>query len=125
MKDSITHLHAVCEDWKKELRFFKDEIRILRHRLSDIVLRNHDRDMMVQVEHFENKFNILERHVKELMREVKGKDKELVSQAAAQPQAKSERKMDTDQTFEDMMLVTSKDFYDTKNEYLKFVSKVF
>ncbi len=127
MKDSLSHLHSVCEDWKKELQFFRDEIRVLRNRLGDIVLKNnnYNKDILPQVDHFENKFRILETHVKELMRDVKGKDKAISSQVAAQPKHINVRMVETDQTIEDLMLITSKDFYDTKNEYYKFVSEIF
>jgi hypothetical protein len=125
MKDSILHLHTVCEDWKKELKFFKEEIRQLRSRLGDIVSKNQSKDILVQVDHFENKFDILESHVKNLIHEVKSKDRVLLSQVAAQPQAAKTKMVNTDQTIEDMMLVTSKDFYDTKNEYHRFLSLVY
>ncbi len=124
MKDSISHLHTVCEDWKSELRFFKNEIRILRNRLGDIVQKNRNQEILAQVDHFENKFSILETHVSELMHNVKSKDRSLATQAASQSNAKA-RTVDTDQTIEDLMLMTSKDFYDTKNEYQRFVGLVF
>jgi hypothetical protein len=126
MKDSISHLHQVCEDWRKELHFFRDEIRTLRGRLGDVVLKNHNKDILVQVEHYENKFRILETHVKELMHNVKSKDRLLVSQAAAaQAKPSRMRTAETDQTIEDLMLITSKDFYETKNEYQRFLASVF
>ena len=45
MKESITHLHILCEDWKRELNFFADEIPMLRKRLEEVVSKNTDKEI--------------------------------------------------------------------------------
>jgi hypothetical protein len=125
MKDSILHLHSVCEGWKKELKLLRIDIHALRSRLEDIVVKHPNQDILAQVEHFENKFSILETHVRNLMHDVKTRDRSLMSKAEAQPKSAAARMVDTDQETEEQILMTSRDFYETKNEYKKFLALVF
>lgn len=124
MKESIAKLHNLCEDWKRELKFFKDEIPVLRKRLDEVVSKNTSEDILKDVEHFENKFKILSTHVDELLHDVNVKTDELTSQAATQTKYINVKMFDADTVLEDLMLSTSKDFHETKNSYYKFLSKV-
>lgn len=124
MKESIAKLHNLCEDWKRELKFFKDEIPVLRKRLDEVVSKNTSEDILKDVEHFENKFKILSTHIDELLHDVNVKTDELTSQAATQTKYINVKMFDADTVLEDLMLSTSKDFHETKNSYYKFLSKV-
>lgn len=124
MKSSIQHLHLICEDWKRELSFFKDEIPILRNRLEEVVSKNSDKDILTQVEHFENKFAILNTHIDELMHDVNLKKDSLNSQAATQVNYTHIKMVESDENMEELMQITAKDFYDTKKDYYRFLSKV-
>lgn len=124
MKESIAQQHIICEDWKRELNFFKDEITILRKRLDEVAGKNTAQPIMVEVEHFENKFKILDIHIDELLHDIQIKSDELNSQAATQSKYIHVKMNDSDLQLEDMMLTNSKDFHETKNSYYKFLSKV-
>ena len=53
MKDTLTHLHLICEDWKRELSFYKDEMGILKNRLLEVASKNTGKEILISVEHFE------------------------------------------------------------------------
>jgi uncharacterized protein YlxP (DUF503 family) len=124
MKDSLSHLHLVCEDWKRELLFMQDEIPVLKSRLSEVVSKNTTTDVLKQVEHFENKFNILRLHLDELLHDVNLKINAIQSQAMAKPNYISVKMVESDAQLEDLMHTNTLDFYDTKKTYYKFLSKV-
>ncbi len=124
MKESIAKIHNLCEDWKRELKFFKDEIPLLRKRLDEVVSKNTATEILQEVEHFENKFRILSTHVDELLHDITIKTDELNAQAASQAKYINVKMFDADTVLEDLMLATSKDFHETKNSYYKFLSKV-
>ncbi|MEN9345574.1 MAG: hypothetical protein RLZZ60_1043 [Bacteroidota bacterium] len=124
MKDSLSHLHLVCEDWKRELLFMQDEIPILKSRLSEVVSKNTASDVLKEVEHFENKFNILRLHLDELLHDVNLKMNAIQSQAIAKPNYISVKMVESDAQLEDLMHTNALDFYDTKKTYYKFLSKV-
>lgn len=124
MKESISHLHLLCEDWKRELSFFAIEIPILRKRLDEVVSKNTDRELLSQVEHFENKFKIMASNTDELLHDVNLKNESLSAQAIAKANYINVKMIESDQNLEDLMGSTSKDFYETRKEYYKFLSKV-
>lgn len=124
MKESIAQQHILCEDWKRELKFFKDDIAVLRKRLEEVAAKNTAQSVMAEVEHFENKFKILDVHIDELLHDIQIKSDELSSQAATQAKYINVKMNEADVLLEDLMLTNSKDFLETKNSYYKFLSKV-
>lgn len=124
MKDSIAHLHLICEDWKRELDFFKVEIKYLKKRLEEIAAKNTKSEVLVQVEHFENKFRIMDIHIDELMHDVKLINESLLKQAADKPNYINVRMIDSDERLIDYMSDTSSDFHSTKKDFYTFLSKV-
>lgn len=124
MKDSIAHLHLICEDWKRELDFFKVEIKYLKNRLEEVASKNTKSDVMVQVEHFENKFRIIDIHIDEMLHDVKLKNEALLKQAAVSPNYINVKMIDSDEKLIDYMHDTSSDFHATKKEFYTFLSKV-
>lgn len=124
MKDTLAHQHLICEDWNRELDFFKIEIAYLRKRLEEIASKNTSNDVLIQVEHFENKFRIMGIHVDELHHDVNLKNESLLKEAAEKPAYINVKMIASDENLIDMMSDTSRDFYDTKKEFYQFLSKV-
>ena len=56
MKTSLNALHHQGNDWLRELEFYKDELALLTTRLEEVASKNTDKDVLAQVEHFQNKF---------------------------------------------------------------------
>ena len=52
MKLSISHLHLLCQDWTRELTFYKTEIDFFKNRLDEIVSKNTDTEVRAQADHF-------------------------------------------------------------------------
>jgi len=49
-------LHFEHEQWSKELLFWEDELKSFKKRLSELVLRWTDKNVLVQLEQFQNQF---------------------------------------------------------------------
>ncbi len=49
-------LHFEHKLWKAELLFWEDELKSFNNRLSELVTRWTDKDVLAQLEHFQNKF---------------------------------------------------------------------
>ena len=124
MKDSLAHLHLICEDWKRELDFFKIEIVYLRKRLEEIASKNTSMDVLKHVEHFENKFSIMAIHVDELYHDVHLKNEALLKEAAEKPMYINVKMIASDENLIDLMIDTSTDFHATKKEFYRFLSNV-
>ena len=124
MKDTLAHQHLICEDWKRELDFFKIEIAYLRKRLEEISSKNTSNDILIQVEHFENKFRIMGIHVDELHHDVNLKNEALLKEASEKPAYINVKMIASDENLIDLMSDTSQDFHATKKEFYQFLSKV-
>lgn len=124
MKDTLAHQHLICEDWKRELDFFKIEIAYLRKRLEEIASKNTSNDILIQVEHFENKFRIMGIHVDELHHDVNLKNEALLKEASEKPAYINVKMIASDENLIDLMSDTSQDFHATKKEFYQFLSKV-
>ena len=56
VKVDVQNLHFEHRLWTNELNFFEDELVIFEKRLSELVQKYTDRDMLSQLEHFQNQF---------------------------------------------------------------------
>ena len=125
MKDSLSHVHLMCEDWKRELAFYKAELVILKDRLLEVASKNTSKEVLTTVEHYENKFRIISIHVDEMLHDVNLKNKAVLDEAAEKPNYIGVKMKDTDQNMEELMHDTSSDFIKTKKEFYQFLSKTF
>ncbi len=48
------YLHFEHQNWKSELDFWKDELKTFTNRLSELVTRYTNKDMLKQLEHYQN-----------------------------------------------------------------------
>ena len=70
-KVQISDLHFELNLWLNEFKFYKDEIKIFKKRLEEIVSRNTDKEVMKEVEHFENQYLREREVIDELRHEIK------------------------------------------------------
>lgn len=59
-------LHFEHKQWRRELLFWEDELKSLNRRLSELVLRWTNKEMLAQLERFQNQFVIQENVINEL-----------------------------------------------------------
>ena len=49
-------LHFEHKQWRSELAFWEDELKTFKNRLEELVIRWTDKDMLAQLEHYQNAF---------------------------------------------------------------------
>ncbi|TVZ27827.1 hypothetical protein JM83_2890 [Gillisia sp. Hel_I_86] len=50
------NMHFEHQQWKGELDFWKDELKSFNNRLSELVTRWEDKQVLAQLEHYQNQF---------------------------------------------------------------------
>jgi hypothetical protein len=125
MKNTLNHNYLLCQDWKRELSFFAEELEVFRSRLGEVAMKNTSNEILAQVEHFENKFRVMSNSFDEIKHDINLKLDQINSQAIAQPKYINVKMNETDANIVEMMDYTSADFYATKKEFYKFLSIVF
>ena len=80
-KISITHFNNAHGDWLRSLDFYKQELALLRERLTGIAGKNSHQDVLKQVEHFENQFALQAENMDILSHEIKANVAAIAGQA--------------------------------------------
>lgn len=114
----------LAEDWRRELQFFRDELVILRRRLDEVAARNTSKDIMVEVEHYENKFKVMAQDYDELLHDIGAMETSLKGASASKLHYTSVKMIEANGRLEDLMRNTSSDFYETKHKFYSFLVKV-
>ena len=56
--EKIYTQHEENKEWASNLLFYKDEMKIMENRLAEITSKNTSKEILAQVEHFQNKLII-------------------------------------------------------------------
>ena len=70
-EEKIYTQHAEHSEWMNKLEFYNDEISILKNRLEEIAKKNSHKDVLAQVEHFENQFAVQQENIDEISHSIK------------------------------------------------------
>ena len=119
----IGDLHFELNLWLNEFKFYKDEIKIFNHRLEDIVSRNTDKEVMKELEHFQNQYIRQIEVIDELRHEVKQHENKLENEAKDNPVAIEHRYFEDHSELRDQVEQFKKIYVDLKSEFMRFLSK--
>ncbi|PKP10624.1 MAG: hypothetical protein CVU08_13535 [Bacteroidetes bacterium HGW-Bacteroidetes-3] len=116
-------LHFEHKQWRRELFFWEDEIRSLKNRLGELVTRWTDKEMLAQLERFQNQFMIQENVIDELQElinlhetniaEHTKKGEDVLNQQLVKKHMEFRNQMDTQRIL----------YSDLKKEFFRFLSK--
>ncbi|MCB9184482.1 MAG: hypothetical protein H6591_11245 [Flavobacteriales bacterium] len=113
----IADLHFDHMEWINALKFYKDDIAILEHRLEDIVRRNNKQEVMAELEHFQNQF-IREREViDELRHDIKQHENMLEKESKDHPVAIEHRYFTDHTELRDRFQTFEKLYRELKSEF--------
>lgn len=119
MKD----LHFELKVWLNELKFFKEELAFFEKRLMEVSQKNTQREMMMEVEHFQNQFIRQLEVIDETRHEVKQAENVLEKFAKEHPIASDHAYFEDHSKLRESMNVFRDIYTDLKKEYLRFLAK--
>lgn len=125
MKASLNFLHQQSISWQRELKFYKDEVTLLSARLGEVVNKNTDKDVLAQVEHFQNKLIILNEQCDILKHDVNKRNEEVLEKAKDVPTHLDEKSQPVVEDLQNRMQDFTSNFAETRFAFNKFLSKVF
>lgn len=123
MKDSTAHLHLICEDFKRTLKFYKSEIPFYKKRLEEISIKNTAEEIRKQVEHFENTFIAMNENLDVLMHDVNIKQDAILKDAKEKPDLINLKVNETADDLKALIDFTAKEFAETKEHFYRFLSE--
>jgi uncharacterized membrane protein YgaE (UPF0421/DUF939 family) len=116
-------LHGEHREWLNKLDFYKDDLVVLRQRLEEVAARNTVREIMAQVEHFQNLFIIQRNEIDEFRHAIKEHENELQAVINHNPVALNRQRIADHPEYRERMERFEKLFHEFRAELLQFVSK--
>ncbi len=120
-KEFIYDQHQKHLDYLNRLEFYTEEIAILKERLSEVTAKNTDKEVLKQVEHFQNQFIIQLNNIDELKHNIKIHENELQMEVAKNPTAVDHRKVIVDDKTQDFMRYFEQNFNELRKEFNLFL----
>ncbi|HVI46246.1 MAG TPA: hypothetical protein VM802_15330 [Chitinophaga sp.] len=107
--------------WKEEVNDVRGEVRMMRERLEQIVLSHAPREVMTQVEHFENRFLRQREVADEMFHDIKQCGKKISNEP--QRVVHDDRPVDDYDTMQRRMEIFQKLFAELKDDFNHFITR--
>ena len=117
----LSDLHFEHQLWSMEAGFYIDELKIYQNWLEEIAAKNTDKDVLVQVEHFQNQFIIQKDQLATVNHEVKEHEHWLSSYAEQHPVAIDHRYFEDHGILRDKMDTFKTLYKGLKSDFIRFV----
>lgn len=122
-KESIYELHQDHKEWMSKLNFYKDDIKILRHRLEEIVSKNTDHAVLAEAEKFQNQFIVQEESADHLRHFISLDEDKIQQKIDSNPKVLERKKVAAHKNEQDLVENFEKNFKLLRNEFYSFAEK--
>ena len=122
--EKIYTQHAEHTDWISKLKFYDDEICILKNRLSEIISKNTQKDILAQAEHFQNQFIIQKNNIDEISHTITVDEDAIQKIADKNHKTDDHRKKDGHNKEKESVDSFEETFHELRNEFNKFAAKL-
>ena len=110
----ITDLHLQHTEWKNTLLFYVDDIKILNHRLEEV---------LAMAEHFQNQLTLQKNRAAEILHSIKESLNLVEAEVKNHPVATDHRKMELNSKLRDEVSDYANHFNELRHEAIRFFSK--
>jgi len=121
-KISIKHLNNEHNDWLKSLQFYKDQVMILKGRLTELAGKYTSGDVVNQLDHFENQFNIQITNIDTISHDLKAYLHDVTLQAEGNNGYVEKELIDQHNSFRARFIEEEKFIHELRHEFNKFAS---
>lgn len=122
---TIDALHAEHTDWLKRLDFYSDEITIMKNRIAEVAAKNTSKEILAQVEHFQNALIVQKNNIDELRHSIKDHDKYLENRVEENPVSAGKRKANDHPVMRESVNSFESNFNALRQELNLFLAKTF
>ncbi len=111
-------------EWKSNLSFYKDELSVFKKRLTEIVSKNNGKEIMQQVEHFENQFLLQAENIDILQHDINTHLGSMAAEAKEHAGHISTGQLAADVQLKDRVDSEARVFAELRDEFMRFLSVV-
>ena len=119
----IYELHEEHKEWLNNLAFYKDEIKVMQNRISEVATKNSSADVLKQIEHFQNQLIVQRNNIDELCHSIKDHENYLENRVNENPTAVDHRKVNDHPKMRDNYTAFDKVFNELRKELNTFLAK--
>ena len=119
----ITDLHLQHTEWKNTILFYVDDIKILNHRLQEVLSKNNDKEVLAMAEHFQNQLTLQKNRAAEILHSIKESLNLIEAEVNNHPVATDHRKMELNSKLRDEVADYANHFNELRHEAIRFFSK--
>ena len=123
-EEKIYTQHAEHSDWMSKLKFYDDEISILKNRLSEIISKNTHKDVLAQAEHFQNQLIVQKDNIDEISHTITLDEDAIQKEVENNPTSVDHRKRDSHTNEKIAVEAFEKNFNELRENFNKFAAKL-
>jgi hypothetical protein len=123
MKTKIFEQHREHNKWENELKFYRDELKIMENRLAEVSGKYTAAEVQKQVEHFQNQFLIQNDNLGRLMHLIGRNEKVLQDAINRNPVSSDHRSAEDHATERAMVENFEHNLTELRKEFNVFVAK--
>ncbi|AUC75392.1 MULTISPECIES: hypothetical protein [unclassified Olleya] len=118
-----SNMHFEHEQWKGELAFWKQELLFFNNKLSELVTRWTNKDVLAQLEHYQNEFILHGGVIEDLQETIEKHETRIAAQSIEGEDAIDVRLAEQHVAFRDKMETQREIYADLKKEFFRFLEK--
>jgi hypothetical protein len=116
-------LHFEHVQWNSELSFWEDELKSFNKRLEELVTRWTDKDVLAQLEHYQNEFILHDKRIDELQEAIEVHEARMAGLSKTETDALDTNFVKKHIEFRNKMETQRQIYADLKKEFFRFLSK--
>lgn len=116
-------LHFEHEQWRSELAFWEDELKTFKNRLIELVTRWTDKEVITQLEHYQNEFVLHGRVIENLQDTIEKHETSIASHSQKGDESMDVVLVKKHSEFRYHMEAQRQIYADLKKEFFRFLSK--
>lgn len=121
--EKIYTQHEENKEWASNLSFYEDEIKVFSNRLSEIASKNTSKEILAQIEHFQNQLIIQKDHIDRINHEINLSNDAIIADINKNETAVDHRSIEDHEPLRDKMKSFESIFTTVKTELNAFLSK--
>jgi hypothetical protein len=122
-KKHATELHEEHVIWLNKMSFYKDELKVMNSRLEEIAAKNSSKEVLSQVEHFQNQFIVQNENIDVIKHSVNEHESFIQREITLAPTANQHQLFADSPQIREKVDTFEKNFNQLRQEYNKFLSK--
>lgn len=115
--------HLENMEWSKKISFYKDEIKVMQNRLSEVASKNSSKEVLAEIEHFQNQLIIQSNNLDEMKHNINIGEDALAANINHNPTAVDRRTVEDHSKEREDIEGFEKNFNEMRRDFNVFIAK--